>query len=433
MKKPSNKKKAQPSIKKAVQVKKTIAKQNKQKKQVKLIYPKWISPEHLSDKDRRNLKRFYELFSQGKYDVALSFASNLDTIVREQIPPDVWKQCGDSLTSKGEQELNKTKNGRQKNEPEAVEIKFNSLLELEQMVKINSKTLFGEHPMFFVDKKEIRDERFPDKFLIDFSSEKPKLFLVETALVDQSFGQYFVRITHFFAILKKKENQNDLVWKLQEIISSYKALENELQSRLPKDMEISEFLSSLLDNQPIVLLITNGEKSELPMLAETYKDTWGKMLKVFIIRKYAMENKEPYPVSASFTEITKSSRAKPEVVRQTEEDHLNACSETSRNIYKEIKTALLKADKSIEFNAKKIYISVRKNKNLAFFHLRKKISLVVMNPESDTRKHIKHHEIKSLPESVQKFWNGPSCTIVIENSANMAEIINLLKKMIAKV
>ena len=109
-----------------------------------------------------------------------------------------------------------------------------------------------------------------------------------------------------------------------------------------------------------------------------------------------------------------------------------ATSETVRSIYSEIKTALLDADDTIEFNAKKIYISVRKNKNLAFFHLRKKISLVVMSAEDFTRTQIKHHEIKSLPASVQKFWNGSCCTIVIENSVNLDEVINLLKKMIAK-
>jgi len=56
-----------------------------------------------------------------------------------------------------------------------------------------------------------------------------------------------------------------------------------------------------------------------------------------------------------------------------------------------------------------------------------------MNPEDDTRENIKHHVIKSLPVSVQKFWNGASCTIIIENSVNLDEVIDLLKKMIGKV
>ena len=175
-----------------------------------------------------------------------------------------------------------------------------------------------------------------------------------------------------------------------------------------------------------------GEKSELPVLVETYTETWGKMFKSIIIKKYDNDGEATYPINPVFADLIKNEKSKPEVVKSTEEDHLNACSESSRNVYNEIKEALLKADSNIEFNAKKIYISVRKNKNLAFFHLRKKISLVVMSKEDYTRTQIKHHEIKSLPASVQKFWNGACCTIVIENSNNLNEVIALLKMMIAK-
>jgi len=233
-------------------------------------------------------------------------------------------------------------------------------------------------------------------------------------------------------LLRNRKNHNDLAWKLCDIVSSNKELKKELQTYIPKGVEIPEFLVSLLDNRPLILLITGGEKKGLSIFTENYVETWGKMLKVLVIRKYSDNKEITYPISPAFADLLKNDKSKPEVVRETEGDHLKACSETVGSIYNEIKTALLKADGNIEFNAKKIYISVRKNRNLAFFHLRKKISLVVMNHEEDTRKQIKHHEIKSLPASVQKFWNGPSCTIIIENSANLAEVINLLKKMIAK-
>jgi predicted transport protein len=93
---------------------------------------------------------------------------------------------------------------------------------------------------------------------------------------------------------------------------------------------------------------------------------------------------------------------------------------------------LLKVDKGLQFNPQTYYISLRKDRNLAFFHFSgKRISLVVKNPEKNTRKQIKHHEVKTLTEKVQKFWNGPSCTIVIENDNHLNEVITLLKKMIA--
>jgi predicted transport protein len=411
----------------------------------KMTYPAWTTPKHLPEKDHKDLKRFYELFITGKIISAFSFASNFDTIVREAIPPDIWKQSGGKLTKKGEEELQKIEKKKITKQPsppqgdntvkkpEPVEIKFKSEKELEQLILINSKTFFSEHTLFFKDKNEVRDEQFPDKFLLDFSNpEKPRIYLIEVILPELRFGQYFVRITHFLALLRNKNNHEELLRKLCEIINSNKELRKELMTLIPKGIENSVFISSLLVNRPLVLLISSGEQSELPLLIETYTETWGKMLKTLIIRKYSDEGKDLYPTTPAFADLLKNDKSKTEVVKSTEEDHLNATSETVRNIYNEIKTALLKADNSIEFNVKKIYISVRKNKNLAFFHLRKKISLVVMCPEEDTRKQIKHHEIKTLPASVQKFWNGPSCTIIIENSANLAEVINLLKKMIAK-
>jgi predicted transport protein len=446
MKKSVTKKTATPKKTKVTAQKKSPEKGKKEtpKTQQKFTYPPWTMPEHLNESDHKALKRFYELFFTGKIISAFSYASNFDTIVRDAIPLEIWKQCGGSLTKKGEEELQKNEKevaipvsppqeDNADKKPEPVEIKFKSDKELEQLVLTNSKTFFEENALLFNDKSEFKDERFPDKFLLDFSNpEKPRIYLIEVILPEQNFGKCFVRITHFFALLRNKRNHGELIQKLNDVIDSNKELKKELETRIPKDVEIPGFLSTLLDSRPFVLLISSGEKSELSLFVETYIETWGKMLKTLIIRKYSNEEETTYPMSPAFADLLKNDKSKPEIVKCTEEDHLLATSETVRNIYNEIKEALLKADDSIEFNAKKIYISVRKNKNLAFFHLRKKISLVVMNPEDDTRKQIKHHEIKSLPPSVQKFWNGPSCTIILENSANLAEVINLLKKMITK-
>ena len=119
------------------------------------------------------------------------------------------------------------------------------------------------------------------------------------------------------------------------------------------------------------------------------------------------------------------------VKRKTEEDHLKGVSEAVKGIYMKIKTELLKEDSSLQFNPKSIYISIRKDRNLAFFHLRKQsIYLVVMCAEKQVRKTVKHHVVKTLPDSVKKFWNGESTGIVIERADNVQEIIGLLKKVI---
>ena len=53
-----------------------------------------------------------------------------------------------------------------------------------------------------------------------------------------------------------------------------------------------------------------------------------------------------------------------------------------------------------------------------------------MCAEAEVRKVIKHHIIKTLPPSVQKFWNGDSTGIVMEQPTHLEEIVNLLKKMV---
>ncbi len=118
-------------------------------------------------------------------------------------------------------------------------------------------------------------------------------------------------------------------------------------------------------------------------------------------------------------------------IQYSEDYHLKDVSDDVKSVYGKMKADLLKVDKTLLFNPQKYYVSMRKNRNLAFFHFsRKKISLVVMNPEKDTRKQIKHHEVKTLTEKVQKFWNGASCTIVIEGIKHLNEVIVLLKKLI---
>ena len=485
-KKATNTKKA-----KAVVQKKNLktGKNAKRKTSKLLIYPEWTMPEHLNEKDHKNLKRFYELFIQGKFDVALNFISATDTIVREQIPSDIWIKTGGKLTKKGEEQLkNTTKKcktapskpvcpekeeltGKEENQPQKppkkettadfsafiikddilqpfstedfnanndehskpVEKKFHGEKELEQLVLTNSKVLFGRQALLIKDNKKVKDEYFPDKFLFDFrDTEKPRFYIIETIFSVQNFGYFYARLTHFFALFKTQSRQTGFHERLCEIIDANKEQKDELQALIGNDREIAEFLSTMIEKKPVILLIMDNLRSDLPLLQETYTDTWGKMLKSVVLKKYSSSGNTIYTMRPDFADILKNEKAKVDIIKSTEEDHLNCVPENIRDIYKEIKTALLKADSSIEFNPKKIYISLRKNKNIAFFHLRKKISLVVMNPEDDTSMHIEHHEIKSLPTSVQKFWNGPSCTIIIENAINLDEVINLLKKMIAK-
>lgn len=65
----------------------------------------WTTPEFLKQKDHDDLKEINRLYKEGKMEQAYNYASNLDTIVREEIPASIWKAIGGQLTKKGESNL----------------------------------------------------------------------------------------------------------------------------------------------------------------------------------------------------------------------------------------------------------------------------------------------------------------------------------------
>lgn len=66
----------------------------------------WTEPEHLDHKDHDDLKLINKLYKEGKYMEAMNYARNsCDTIIREQIPPDIWLKMGGTLTPAGEERL----------------------------------------------------------------------------------------------------------------------------------------------------------------------------------------------------------------------------------------------------------------------------------------------------------------------------------------
>lgn len=96
-------------------------------------------------------------------------------------------------------------------------------------------------------------------------------------------------------------------------------------------------------------------------------------------------------------------------------------------IYNELKEKLLKMIPILNFNSQRYYISLRMKKNFAFLKIRKKkIGIVAMLKEAKLREKINKHEVTSLSEGVQKFYNGPCARIEITNNKNIDEIIELL-------
>lgn len=317
-----------------------------------------------------------------------------------------------------------------------VDRKFKTSEELAGIVLNNGKALFGEQTVL-LDCAEKNSIQFPGGFiphglLFDVrEKDKPRLFFIEVMLAKENIVELFKRMTSIFYLFRNQENINQFLTILDNAISRNIGWRNKLKPVF-EDKLPSEFLQLLLSRKPGILLSVDSIKEELTPFRETYTETWGKLLKPIVFRKFEVGEDTLLTMVPSFTELTAKVVSKEKVVKVTEEDHLENASEIIREIFLHMKTELLKLNSSLEFRVKGHYISMRKDRNIAFFQLgRKKLSIVIANPEKGMREQIKSHAVRTLAESVKKFWNGnENCfTVVIEKKEHLEEVLNLLKKL----
>ena len=326
------------------------------------------------------------------------------------------------------------------------EFKYNLEEDLESEIVKNSKIFFGKDTIYINAKRKIDSKALggtiPDGFLFNFSDkDEPEFYVVEAELKSHDFFNHiFPQITKFFAFFKNRKSQAELVEKIFAIISTSPELNNEFKEFLG-GTEIYKSIKDIIENSQNILLIIDDEKDELPEIMDTYSDTWGKIVKKLILKKFVNNDEviftiEPdfenidYPNVESVEKIKKIEEI--EDVEYTEERHLEGIKEEIKDVYNEIKKELLNINENLVFNPQKYYISIIHDKNIAFFKIKKKkVRLVILQPEDEVRNKIETHNIKHLSESVQKFWNGPSCEIIIENGDNLDEIISLFRPVIS--
>lgn len=323
------------------------------------------------------------------------------------------------------------------------EFQFDNETDFEREVVINSKLFFGSGSIYIDAKKKIESKSLgnsvPDGFLFDLSDkDNPEFYLVEVELAKHPFYNHiFPQITKFFSFYKNQRSQNDLVEKIFSIITHDTELKKDFKKNLG-EKEIYKFIKDLIEKSQNILLIIDGDKKEIPDIMETYSDTWGKIVRLMILKKYFYNDEFIYSMhpefeNIEFEEIEIEESEEDELIKYSEEYHFEGVSDSMKDVYNKIKSKLLKVNPSVIFNPQKFYISIRIDRNIAFFKIRRKrIILVVLNSEANTRKQIKHHPIKTLTAGVQKFWGGPSCAIMIETTGYVDEIANLLKKLITR-
>lgn len=324
---------------------------------------------------------------------------------------------------------------------QSIEKKFKSEAEIADIVLNSSKILFGEKIILIgLLKKssiEFSGGFSADGLLFDFSETgKTRLYIVEITLGSQSLGELFLRITQLFSFFRNKENVQLFASQLALHINKNIGWRNKLKPYV-NGKSMDEFLQEVLVHKPEVLLLMDSFRQELNGFMETYLE-WGKHVKPMTLKKFAINGDTIITTVPVFSELDRKLNGKrngnaEKVIKATEEDHTESVSETVKEIFLEIKAELQKVNIDVEFRVKQHYISLRKDRNLAFFQLgKKKLSIVIANPEKNMQKEIKHHEIRTLADSVKKFWNGNEhCfTVVVESKDHLSEIMQLLKKLV---
>jgi predicted transport protein len=309
--------------------------------------------------------------------------------------------------------------------------------ELEKEVVCSHQQFFGKDTIFINAKKKIGSQSLgntiPDGFLFDMSDRNNREFyLVEVELAKHDFYSHiFPQVTKFFGFFRDKTRQKELIEWLFAAIEADSKLREAFRKYLGKQ-EVFKFLSDTIDASQNILLILDGVKPELPEITKTYTDTWGKMVKVITLRRFKVDTEALFVVDPEFATI----EYQPPVETgeaYTEEFHLKGVADNVKTIYATLKKRIQKLSSRITFNPQGYYISIRSSKNCAYIEMRKKkIRLVILLPESALRKRIRKHNIRSLSQSVQGFYNNPCAAVDIEDMKNLDEIVGAMKDVIKK-
>jgi predicted transport protein len=315
--------------------------------------------------------------------------------------------------------------------------------EFETDVVENALVFFGKKAIYIDVKRKLTSKALgnsiPDGFLFDLKDiENPEFYIVEAELITHDFYSHiFPQITKFFSFFKNYETRRELVEKLYTIINFETSLKKQFKDMIGAN-ELYKYLADMIENSQNILLVIDGEKKELPEIISTYTDTWGKVVKVQIVKKYINNSDVIFTMDPEFEAIEFSLFQSVGEISETndeidEEYHLGAVKEETRIIYETIKARLLEHNSELIFNPQKYYISLINEKNVLFFKIRKKkIRIIPLIPFPTIQEKVKNYPIVELSESVQNFYNGQCGAIDIDNLKNSDEIIELLKPLIRK-
>jgi len=203
-----------------------------------------------------------------------------------------------------------------------VETQFEYEEDFEELVRSQSKILFGEDTIFIYTKRKLKGlvlgNTIPDGFLFDLTDlENPEFYLVEVELQEHDFHRHMLsQVTKFIGFFHSLASQNGLMENLFSLINADTALMKEFKKYLG-NKEISKFLNDICKNSRNILLVIDGEKDELQEIIGTSKD-WGKFVKILVVKAFTNENETLVTTEPDFIDI----RNTPALDDVLEMDHL---------------------------------------------------------------------------------------------------------------
>ena len=151
----SKTKKADSTKKSNASAQNQLEKKSKKEGKTSIEYPAWTMPGYLNEKDHKDLKRVYELYSEGKNELALSFASDLEIVLIKEIPSDIWEKIGGNPLASTDNIKALVSEAKEENENEAVEQEENH--------NVEEITSAGEEP-FTGQENELKEEETSDVY-----------------------------------------------------------------------------------------------------------------------------------------------------------------------------------------------------------------------------------------------------------------------------
>jgi hypothetical protein len=186
-----------------------------------------------------------------------------------------------------------------------VESQFEKEDELVELVRSQSKFLFGEATIF-VPKLKLKGlvlgNTIPDGFLFDLTDlENPEFYLVEFELQRHDFHRHMLsQITKFMDFFRSSASQDEFVEDLFSIVKADTALKREFKRRLGDD-EIFKFLKDICQDSHKVLVVIDGENAQLSKQISNSKD-W-KSVKILTVKAFRNKSETLVAVEPDFVDI----------------------------------------------------------------------------------------------------------------------------------